>query len=106
MKINRIACQRTLHLNKENDIKLWSARMKEADTENLCGVKLLPSMVSVQHTQSEVHMQLSLKVFDASLHQDRATMSGSFCSWSTSNLATNKWVTVCSFGNNTPSNLF
>lgn len=71
--------------------------MKEADKKNLCGVELFPSTVPVQHTHSEVHTQLSLKVFDASLHQDRATMSGSFCSWSTSNLPTNKRVTVCGF---------
>ena len=42
-------------------------------------------------------MQLTLEVFDASLHQDRATMSGSFCSWFTSILHANKRVTVCSF---------
>lgn len=42
-------------------------------------------------------MQLALEVFDASLHPDRATMSGSFCSWFTSILPTNKRVTVCGF---------
>lgn len=37
------------------------------------------------------------EIFDASLHQDRATMSGSFCSRCTGILTANKWVTVCSF---------
>lgn len=54
-------------------------------------------MACGRHAGSEVQMQLTLEVFDASLHQDRATMSGSFCSWSTSILPTNKWVTVRSF---------
>lgn len=52
-------------------------------------------MASGRHT--EVQMQLTLEVFDASLHQDRVIMSGSFCSWFTSILPTNKRVTVCSF---------
>lgn len=56
-------------------------------------------------------MQLTLEVFDASLHQDRATMFGSFYSWFTSILPTNKRVTVCSFttcstGNNAAYKLF
>lgn len=37
------------------------------------------------------------EIFDASLHQDRATMSGSFCSRCTGILTANKRVTVCSF---------
>lgn len=62
---------------------------EETSKKYFCGVKL--------HTESEVQMQLSLGAFDASLHQDRATMSGPFCSWFTSILPTNKRVTVCSF---------
>ena len=42
-------------------------------------------------------MQFTLEVFYASLHQDRATMSFSFCSRFTGILPTNKRVTVCSF---------
>lgn len=37
------------------------------------------------------------EIFDASLHQDRATMSGCFCSRCTGILSANKRVTVCSF---------
>lgn len=50
----------------------------------------------VKH-ESEVQMQFTLEVFYASLHQDRATMSVSFCSRFTGILPTNKRVTVCSF---------
>ena len=67
-------------------------------------------MDSGQHKGSEVQMLLSQAAFDASLHQDSATMSASFCSPFTGILPTNKRVTVCSFcntltGNNAVSKL-
>lgn len=71
--------------------------VKETNKKYSCVVKLLPLMVFGRHAESEVQMQLTLVVFDASLHQDRVTMSGSFCSWFTSILPPNKRVTVCSF---------
>lgn len=42
-------------------------------------------------------MKLTQEVFDASLHRDRVTMFGPFCSCSNRIQPTNKQVTVCSF---------
>lgn len=74
MRVRKICFQ-----SEEMTRKLCSAHSKKKQTQaHSVAVKLPSLMDSGLHTESEVQMQLTLKVFDASLHQDRATMSGSF----------------------------